>query len=69
MSDYKNNWPPIDEQLVERLDEMFPITDGDLEASEWDRAYLAGQRSVVAKIKGIKTIQTNRANKGAHVRK
>ena len=46
-----NEFPPIDEELIKRLDELYPITDADLKASEWERAFLAGQRDVVNRLR------------------
>ena len=47
----KNEFPPVDEELIKRLDELYPITDADLKASEWERAFLAGQRDVVNRLR------------------
>ena len=46
-----NEFPPIDEELIKRLDALYPITDADLKASEWERAFLAGQRDVVNRLR------------------
>lgn len=46
-----NEFPPIDEELIKRLDDLYPITDADLKASEWERAFLAGQRDVVNRLR------------------
>ena len=46
-----NEVPPVDEELIKRLDELYPITDADLKASEWERAFLAGQRDVVNRLR------------------
>ena len=46
-----NEFPPVDEELIKRLDELYPITDADLKASEWERAFLAGQRDVVNRLR------------------
>tara|TARA_Y100000004_G_C8702549_1_gene322303 strand:+ start:42 stop:239 length:198 start_codon:yes stop_codon:yes gene_type:complete len=42
-----NEYPRIEEELIAALETKFKINDAHLTASEWDRAYLAGQRSVV----------------------
>ena len=42
-----NEYPRIEEELITALEKKFQINDTHLTASEWDRAYLAGQRSVV----------------------
>lgn len=42
-----NEYPRIEEELITALENKFKINDAHLTASEWDRAYLAGQRSVV----------------------
>jgi len=42
-----NEYPRIEEELIAALENKFQINDAHLTASEWDRAYLAGQRSVV----------------------
>ncbi len=47
----KNEFPPVDEELIKRLDELYPITDADLKAPEWERAFLAGQRDVVNRLR------------------
>ena len=68
MGDYLESWPPIDEDLVARLNEMYPITDADLSGSEWDRAFLAGQRDVVKKIESIRQQQKKRSARAQHKR-
>ena len=68
MPDYLEQWPPIDEMLIQRLEEMYALTDSHLQADEWDRAYLAGQRDVVNKIKSIREQQHKRAAKAQHKR-
>lgn len=68
MGDYLETWPPIDQDLIDRLQEMYPISDMDLKGSEWDRAFLAGQRDVVAKIESIKQQQQKRSAKAQHKR-
>lgn len=42
-----NEYPRIEEELIAALQKKFQINDVHLTSSEWDRAYLAGQRSVV----------------------
>jgi len=42
-----NEYPRIEEELITALENKLQINDAHLTASEWDRAYLAGQRSVV----------------------
>ena len=46
-----NEFPPVDEELIKRLDKLYPITDADLKAPEWERAFLAGQRDVVNRLR------------------
>ncbi len=68
MPDYLDKWPPIDELLITRLNEMYAMTDSDLQAEQWDRAFLAGQRDVVKKIASIHEQQHKRAQKAQHKR-
>ena len=42
-----NEYPQIEEELIAALQKKFQINDAPLTASEWDRAFLAGPRSVV----------------------
>ena len=68
MPDYLEQWPPIDEMLIARLNEMYALTDSSLADSEWDRAFLAGQRDVGRKIESIREQRHKRAAKARHRR-
>lgn len=44
-------FPRLDEDFIKLLEDMYPLTDADLRATDWDRAFLAGQRDVVQKLR------------------
>lgn len=52
-----DEWPFIDDRTIELLRDIYTITDGSLSLSEWDRAFLCGQRSVVDKLESIRKLQ------------
>ena len=64
----RNEFPPVDEELIKRLDELYPITDTDLKAPEWERAFLAGQRDVVNRLR-TEWKQQEKRNKNNTVRR
>lgn len=69
MGDYNTDkWPAIDERLVPRLRELYPLTEDSLKMTEWDRAFLAGQRDIIQKIEVIRNKQSMRAKTGEHKR-
>jgi len=52
-----DEWPYIDDRTIELLRDSYKITDGSLSLSDWDRAFLCGQRSVVDKLESIRKLQ------------
>lgn len=63
-----NEYPRIEEELITALENKFKINDAHLTASEWDRAYLAGQRSVVQLLSLVRQQQEQQNQRATHKR-
>ena len=46
-------FPFIEKDLIIKLESLYPLADANLQDTEWNRAYLCGQRSVVKKLKSL----------------
>lgn len=46
-----NELPRIERELVEDLEKRYPLTDSILSRDEWTRAFLAGQRDVIRRLR------------------
>ena len=49
--------PRIEQELIDCLDERFKLTEAHLKEPEWDRAFLAGQRSVIQFLSSVRIAQ------------
>ena len=43
--------PRIDRELIEFLEKRYPLTDSVLNQDEWTRAFLAGQRDIIRRLR------------------
>ena len=46
-----NELPRIERELVEELEKRHPLTDSVLSRDEWTRAFLAGQRDIIRRLR------------------
>ena len=46
-----NEFPRIERELIEELDKRYPLTDSVLHQDEWTRAFLAGQRDIIRRLR------------------
>lgn len=46
-----NEFPRIERELIEELEKRYPLTDSILNQDEWTRAFLAGQRDIVRRLR------------------
>jgi hypothetical protein len=44
-------FPRIDEDLLNELERRYPLTDSILQQTEWQRAFLAGQRDIIRRLR------------------
>ena len=52
-------FPRIDEDLLNELERRYPLTDSILQQTEWQRAFLAGQRDIIRRL----VLNTSNRNK------
>lgn len=46
-----NEFPRLERELIEELEKRYPLTDSVLNQDEWTRAFLAGQRDIVRRLR------------------
>lgn len=62
-------FPRIEEDLIKALLDVYEITDSHLKSSEWDRAFLCGQRDVIQKLRHEFEKQKRKNSKSQQIRR